>query len=93
MKLITYMMQYLTSILSTETSKETESSKRIDALEKRIKDLEQNIQELAFCIQQMAATVGTLITHTAKQTDSVSSADDYLDSLLKDDDDGSGYLH
>ena len=94
MKLITYMMQYLTSILSLgSSSKPTSKSdleKRIEELESRIETHEASINEMAFCIQQIASSISTIMNHATSQ------ARDPLDELLEKsgtDDDGSGYLH
>ena len=86
MKLITYMMQYLTSIPSQKNSEE---ENKIKDLEKRIEALEANVSDLAYCIQQIAGTITTIVT---PPTQSSNPVDDYLDSLSKDDDD-TGYLH
>lgn len=89
MKLITYTMQYLTSILSLGTS--DKNQERMNDLEKRVHDLEANVNDLAFCIQQLAATATSLAAHISKQPSD--HLDSYLDDIKKDDDDGSGYLH
>lgn len=92
MKLITYTMQYLTSILSLGTTEEERNLRdKVDALEEKILILEGNVNELAYCIQQLAATITAVVSNTAQSSNS--TMDDYLDSLGKDDDEGSGYLH
>ena len=90
MKSITYMMRYLTSILSTKNSKEDLHSKKIAQLEERIDTLERNLGEIAFCLQQLAASMTSIVAHTGNQQKD--PVDDLLESLGKDDD-GSGYLH
>ena len=92
MKLITYTMQYLTSILSLGTTEEERNLRdKVDALEEKILILEGNVHELAYCIQHLAATITAVVSNTAQSSNS--TMDDYLDSLGKDDDEGSGYLH
>ena len=92
MKLITYMMQYLTSILSPGTSKSQDYESleaRIEDLERRTANVEASLSEIALCIQQLAGSLASVITQ-------VSSRKDPLDDLLSgpgSDDDGSGYLH
>lgn len=92
MKLITYTMQYLTSILSLGTTEEERSLRdKVDSLEEKVLILEGNVNELAYCIQQLATTITAVVSNTVQSSNS--PMDDYLDSLGKDDDDGSGYLH
>ena len=92
MKLITYMMQLLTSILSPKKAKPeiSEETQKIEMLEEKIRILESNQEELAFCIQQIAGTLTSIATHAA------AGSKDPIDEILKfsgNDDDGSGYLH
>lgn len=92
MKLITYTMQYLTSILSLGTTEEERHLRdKVDSLEEKVLILEGNVNELAYCIQQLATTITAVVSNTVQSSNS--PMDDYLDSLGKDDDDGSGYLH
>ena len=91
MRLITYMMQYLTSILfppRRESKKSNVDEQRIKEIEKKIEVMESHIGELAFCIQQVAASIAGI----AAQSTSSDSLDDFLKTAGSDDD-GSGYLH
>lgn len=100
MKLITYMMHYLTSILSLETDKDhdkedTEKTLEVTVktLEDRVQTLENNVNEIAFCIQQIAATIQALVSQQIQTSQRETSIEDYLENIKKDDDDGPGYLH
>lgn len=93
MKSITYMMQYLTSILSPSNSKQSESNQeklRIEDLEARILNLEIQNEEITLCIQHLANTLTTMLTHVASQ-----SSDPYEEIIKKsgNDGNGSGFLH
>lgn len=96
MKLITYTMRFLTSILSKETSEDQvkkadfeKQNEKIAALEKKIETLEVSLEEVTYCIQQLASTISVVITQMAP------TPKDPLDEVLKShlDDDDKGYLH
>ena len=96
MKLITYTMRFLTSILSKETSEGQvkkagfeKQNEKIAALEKKIETLEVSLEEVTYCIQQLASTISVVITQMAP------APKDPLDDVLKShlDDDDKGYLH
>lgn len=93
MKSITYMMQYLMSILSPKisNSKNKETIQKIEDMEKRLDTLEANMSEAITCIQELAHAFTGLIAQAA-----AAPQKDPLDEILKNstsDDDGSGYLH
>ena len=99
MRLMIYMMQFLTSILFPGNS-------RIDSLEKEIKSLREEldkvtseneifkktVDDFAMCIDQLATTVSFTVNHIASST-SKDPVDDALDSIWSKDDDGPGYLN
>lgn len=96
MKLMTYTMRFLTSILSKETSDEQikkadldKQNEKIVALEKKIETLESSLEEVTYCIQQLASTISVVITQMTP------APKDPLDEVLKShlDDDDKGYLH
>jgi len=96
MKLMTYTMRFLTSILSKETTEDQikkadldEQNEKIASLEKKIETLEANLEEVSYCIQQLASTISIVITQITP------SPKDPLDEVLKShlDDDDKGYLH
>ena len=97
MKWTTYMMQYLTSILSLGSSSKIKVlEKRIEILQKDVeelteknKDLETNISDIAVCIQHLAASMTTFALQGIKSA----TTEDPLEALLSKEDEDKGYLH
>jgi len=94
------MMQFLTSIpflnlyRKNQKNKEAEkNSLEIEELKEKLTQQDAAIEECAICISQLANTLATLMTQVSIATTPKDPVDEMFDSFVKDDDDGSGYLH
>ena len=103
MKLMTYTMQYLTSILSIKNSNKSRNGveTKVDQLQQDIIDLKKenellrkDVEEVVLCINQLASSMATVIGHmTPSPANKKDPIDEMLDSFWKKDDTGGGYLN
>lgn len=99
MKSMTFMMQYLMSILSLESFKTNKKSQarikklesEIDELKKKNQELDQNIIDITTCVHQLADSFAYFASQVASMKH---EAEDPFEALSsKADDKGPGYLH
>ena len=93
-------MQFLTSIPFLNLYKNNQKNKDSEKISLEIQELREKmmqqdaaIEECAICISQLANTLATLMVQVSATSAAKDPVDEMFDSFVKDDDDGSGYLH
>lgn len=99
---MTYMMQYLTSILFRNNSRnQTSSLKRkiksleseVEILKKENQETKKNFEDITVCINEIVMSVAAIANHMSFPGAEIKDpVDEALDSLSNKDDD-KGYLH